>query len=122
MTKEANSCPFFFTDFLSADQIRHWPSTTYKPQQNAPTERMWGIRFSVARVLLKFANLGPALHPFALQTANWICNRMPQASRANMSPWFILRRRLASVGYLKSFGCLLRMTIPHARREGDTAT
>lgn len=110
---------FFFTDFLSADQIRHWPSTTYKPQQNAPAERMWGTRFGMARALLKFANLGPAFHPFAVQSANWICNRLPQSSRANMSPWFILSRHLASIGYLKSFGCLVRMTIPLARREGD---
>lgn len=31
----------------------------------------------------------------------------------------ILSRRPASVGYLKSFGCLVRVTIPLARRDGD---
>lgn len=80
---------------------------------------MWGTRFGMARALLKYANLGPGMHPYALQCSNWICNRLPQISRAFLSAWFILARRLASVGYLKSFGCLVRLTIPHARREGD---
>lgn len=109
----------FFRDFLASEQIRHWPSTVYTPQQNGAVERMWGTRFSMARALLKFANLGPSMHPYALQCANWICNRLPQPSRGNLSPWFILSRRPASVGYLKSFGSLVRMTIPEARREGD---
>lgn len=109
----------YFRDFIIREQAKHWPSTVYKPQQNAMAERMWGTRFGLARSLLKFANLGPAMHPYALQCANWILNRLPQSSRANMSPWFILCRQPASVGYLKSFGCLVRMTIPQARRDGD---
>ena len=68
----------YFRDFLSADQIRHWPAVVYTPQQNALVERMWGTRFSTARVLLKLANLGPNMHPFAVQTANWTCNHLPQ--------------------------------------------
>ena len=43
----------YFRDFLSAEQIRHWPAVVYTPQQNALVERMWGTRFSTARVLLK---------------------------------------------------------------------
>lgn len=58
-----------FRDFLSQEQIRHWPSVVYTPQQNAIVERMWGTRFSMARTLLKYANLGPSFHPFALQSA-----------------------------------------------------
>lgn len=80
---------------------------------------MWGVRFGIARALLKFANLGPAMHAYALQCSNWICIRLPQISRANLSAWFILCRRAASIAYLKSFGCLVRLTVPHARREGD---
>lgn len=110
---------YHFRDFLASEQINHWPSTVYTPQQNAMIERMWGTRFGMARALRKFAGLGPAMHPYALQCANWIANRLPQASRANMSPWFILSHRPASIGYLKSFGCLVRLTIPQAKREGD---
>lgn len=109
----------YFRDFLSSEQIRHLPATVYTPQQNSIVERMWGTRFGMTRALLKFANLGPCMHPFGMQCANWICNRLPQSSRANLSPWFILSRMPASIGYLKSFGCLVRMTIPEERRVGD---
>lgn len=77
---------YYFRDFLASEQIRHWPSVPYTPQQNSTVERMWGTRFGMARALLKFASLGPAMHPYALQCANWIGNRLPQSSRANLSP------------------------------------
>lgn len=109
----------YFRDFLTEDQIAHRPAVVYTPQQNSFIERMWGTRFAAARTLLKAANLGPSFHPFAVQTSNWICNRMPQPWRANLSPFYILSRRLASAAYLKVFGSLCRMTIPWARREGD---
>lgn len=109
----------YFRDFLSDEQVKFWQATVYTPQQNAVIERVWGTRFGMARALLKFANLGPAMHAYALQCANWICNRLPQSSRANMSPCYILSRQPVSIGYLKSFGCLTRVTIPLARREGD---
>ena len=109
----------FFSDFLADSQVRHWPSTTYTPQQNAYVERMWGTRFSMARALLAHANLGPPWHPWALQTANWILNRLPQPSRGNLSPYFILSRAPASVAYLRTFGCLVRVLVPLARRDGD---
>lgn len=109
----------YFSDFLSEQQIVHRPAVTYTPQQNSFVERMWGTRFGVARTLLKSANLGPAFHPFAVQTSNWICNRIPQPWRGNLSAFFMLARRLASIGYLKVFGSLARITIPWAKREGD---
>ena len=109
----------YFSDFLAESQVRHWPSTTYTPQQNAYVERMWGTRFSMARALLAHANLGPSWHPWALQTANWILNRLPQPSRGNLSPYYILSRAPASVAYLRTFGCLVRVLVPLARRDGD---
>ena len=112
----------YFSDFLADSQVRHWPSTTYTPQQNAYVERMWGTRFSMARALLANANLGPSWHPWALQTANWILNRLPQPSRGNLSPYFILARAPASVTYLRTFGCLVRVLVPLARTGMATGT
>tara|TARA_B100000674_G_scaffold231164_1_gene190210 strand:+ start:563 stop:6883 length:6321 start_codon:yes stop_codon:yes gene_type:complete len=109
----------YFSDFLADVQIRHAPSAVYTPAQNSYVERMWGTRFSMARALLAHANLGPSWHPWALQTANWICNRLPQPSRGNLSPYFILARSAASVAYLRTFGCLVRVLVPTARRDGD---
>ena len=109
----------YFRDFLSDDHVRHWPSAPYTPQQNPFVERMWGTRFAAARAMLAFANLGPAFAPYALQAANWVWNRLPLAARANLSSWFILTRRTASLAYLRTFGCLVRVLVPDARREGD---
>lgn len=87
----------YFTDFLGEEQVVHRPAVTYTPQQNALVERMWGVRFAIARTLLKLANLGPAFHPFAVQTSNWIANRSPQPWRGNLSSVFVLSRRVASM-------------------------
>lgn len=110
---------YHFRDFLADSQMRHWPSATYTPQQNAYVERMWGIRFAMARAMLAHARLGPSFHPFALQTANWVCNRLPSSSRGWLSPLFILSRRAASILHLRTFGCLARVTLPSSHREGD---
>jgi len=109
----------YFRDFLAESQSRHWPSTVYRPQQNAYVERMWGTRFAMARALLAHANLGPAWHPWALQTANWICNRLPLPARGNLSSYGLLSKSQASVAYLRTFGCLVRVLVPLPRREGD---
>ena len=109
----------YFRDFLSDDHVRHWPSAPYTPQQNPFVERMWGTRFAAARAMLAFANLGPAFAPYALQAANYVWNRLPLAARANLSSWFILTRQPASLAYLRTFGCLVRVLVPDARREGD---
>ena len=108
-----------FQDFLHEGQSRHWPSTVYTPQQNSVAERLWGTRFGTARVLLTFARLSPAFHPFAMQMANWLWNRLPTASRGNLSPFFILSRKVASVAHIKTFGCLVRLTLPTQHRTGD---
>ena len=108
-----------FTEFLAAMQSRHRPSTTYTPVQNAPIERIWGPTFGYARTLLAAANLPPTVHPYAVQTATWILNRLPQPSRGNCSAIFILSRARASVRFLRAFGCLVRITLPEQTRVGD---
>eukprot|EP00975_Prorocentrum_lima_P070155 12930421-Prorocentrum_lima.AAC.1 len=95
-------------------------SSPYQPQQNPFVERMWGVTFGVARVLLASVVLfGLTLHPFAVQTARWILNRLPTPSRGNLSPYFILTRTPASMQYLRVFGCLCRHRLPPPQRQGD---
>lgn len=112
----------YFRDFLADEQVVHRPAVTYTPQQNSFVERMWGTRFAIARTLLKAANLGPTFHPFAVQTSNWICNRIPQPWRSNLSAYFILSKRLASAAYLKVFGSLSHMTLPWAIGQSEKET
>ncbi|HJL47402.1 MAG TPA: reverse transcriptase domain-containing protein, partial [Polyangiaceae bacterium LLY-WYZ-15_(1-7)] len=108
-----------FREFLAQGQVQHRMSSTYTPEQNHMIERMWGVTFATGRVLLAAANLPPTFHPFALQTARWIHNRLPMPSRGNMSPFSIITRRLAKLAYLFAFGALCEYFVPKARREGD---
>ena len=108
-----------FVDFLSADHIRHRTSATYTPQQNSTAERLMGTTFGYARTLLIAAHLPASMHPFAVQCATWILNRLPQPSRNQLSPYCMLTRATADIRFLRVFGCLCRVTIPDARRVGD---
>ena len=108
-----------FREFLAARQIHQSLACTYTPQQNAHAERFFGVVFSTARVLLAAASLPPTFHPFALQTAAWLHNRLPRPSRGNVSPYFTLSRALPSLLNLHSFGCLCSVVVPTPRREGD---
>ena len=108
-----------FREFLSERQIQQSLACAYTPQQNSHIERFWGLIFTLARVLLASANLPPSFHPFAIQTAAWITNRLPRASRGNQSPYFILSKKLPDLSTLYSFGCLCTAAIPPARRQGD---
>ena len=108
-----------FREFLSGEQVALRPATPYVPQQNSFVERMWGVTFGTARVLLAAAGLPPAFWPYAFQTSRWLHNRLPQPSRGNLSPYFILTRRAADIGHLRAFGCPCSVHVPEARRSGD---
>ena len=108
-----------FADFLASAQVAHRLSCAYEPRQNSYAERMWGTCFSTARVLLASARLPPPYYTFALQTAAYLHNRLPQPSRGNLSPFFILARQPADLTFLRSFGCFARLYIPVPTRHGD---
>lgn len=92
---------------------------TYTPQQNGHVERMWGVTFGTARTLLISARLGPKFHPWAVQTARWIHNRLPSPAYGNKSPFELLSHALPSIKYLRAFGCLIKALVPPSRRSGD---
>lgn len=94
-------------------------SAPYTPEQNGIVERSWGTTFALARTLLIAARLPPSFHPHAVQTARWILNRLPMPSRMNRSPFFLLTKQAADIGYLRSFGCLCRVYLPGQLRTGD---
>ena len=110
---------FYFREFLAARQIHQSLACTYTPQQNSHAERFFGVVFATARVLLAAAGLPPTFHPFAIQTAAWIHNRLPRPSRGDVTPYFVLTRSLPSLATLHCFGCLAAVVIPIPRRDGD---
>ena len=109
-----------FREFLADRQIRLRFSPPYTPQLNGQIESMWCTTFATARVLLAAASLPPSLHPFAMQTARWIENRLPKPTRGNQTPVYMLSKELPDLSYLYTFGCLCLVTLPHPLREGDS--
>ena len=109
-----------FREFLADRQIALRLSPPYTPQLNAQIESMWCTTFATARVLLAAASLPPSLHPFAMQTARWIENRLPKPTRGNQTPVFMLSKALPDLSHLYTFGCLCLVTLPGPLREGDS--
>ena len=108
-----------FREFLAARQIALRLSPPYTPQLNGHIEAMWGTTFGTARVLLAVANLPPSMHPFAVQTARWIENRLPKPTRGHQTPVYILSKELPDLSHLYTFGCLCLVTLPKPLRSGD---
>ena len=108
-----------FREFLADKQIQLRFSPPYTPQLNSQIEAMWGTTFGTARVLLAAASLPPSMHPFAMQAARWIENRLPKPSRGNQSPVYMLSKALPDLSHLYTFGCLCLVTLPGPLRSGD---
>ena len=108
-----------FREFLADRQIQLRFSPPYTPQLNSQIEAMWGTTFGTARVLLAAANLPPSMHPFAMQCARWIENRLPKPSRGNQSPVYLISKALGDLSHLYTFGCLCLVTLPGPLRSGD---
>ena len=108
-----------FREFLADRQIQLRFSPPYTPQLNSQIEALWGTTFGTARVLLAAANLPPSMHPFAMQCARWIENRLPKPSRGNQSPVYMISKILGDLSHLYTFGCLCLVTLPGPLRSGD---
>ena len=108
-----------FREFLADRQIQLRFSPPYTPQLNSQIEAMWGTTFGTARVLLAASSLPPSMHPFAMQCARWIENRLPKPSRGNQSPVYMLSKGLPDLSHLYTFGSLCLVTLPTPLRSGD---
>jgi hypothetical protein len=81
----------------------------------------WGITFGTARVLLAAANLPPTFHPFAMQSAVWITNRLPRPSRGGKSAFQMLSHKVPDISYLYSFAVSVRLfSLHHGELAIDT--
>lgn len=120
----------YFSDFLSEQQIVHQPAVTYTPhQQNSFVERMqWvavGYPFWSCVYATQICKSRTGFPPFcSTDVESWICNRIPQPWRGNLSPYFMLSKRPAGIDHLPE-GLRLSSASNHslgqtrAKREGD---
>jgi len=108
-----------FVDFVEQHVQAQWsPACTYSPQQNSHVERMWSVGFAIARVLLIAAKLPRIFHPYAIETADFIYNRMRSKHRGGKSPYELLTDgQQPDVSYLRVFGCACFAYLPPDARK-----
>lgn len=94
-----------FTEFCRAASSKLTYSAPRVPQQNSYAERLFGVIFPMARMLLASSGLSVRFHPWALLTANWIHNRMPSRSKDGKSPFEVLTGQKPNLQHLRAFGC-----------------
>ena len=89
----------------------------YTPEQNSYAERLWLSVLSMGRVLLASAGLPPQFHPYAIQTACYLRNRLPSSTRAMRSPYMMITGTAADMSRLRVFGCLCHVFHPANLRK-----
>ena len=93
-----------FSEYVRSLQSQHSPSVAYAPQQNSLVERMWGVVFNLARILLHAANLSMVWHAFAVKLAAYLRVIHPKA-RTGISRLESFSGTKPDLRYLHAFGC-----------------
>ncbi|PKU83306.1 Retrovirus-related Pol polyprotein from transposon TNT 1-94 [Dendrobium catenatum] len=106
-----------FKNLLQTHDIQHQFSCPNTPQQNGVSERKHRHLLETTRTLLHAANLPFRFWAEALQTSNYLINRLPTSALNSQIPLILLHGRPPQYDHLKSFGCLcfpwLQSQSPH---------
>jgi len=110
-------CNRKFHNFLSNKGIIHQLTTPYNPQQNGRVERLNGTLISSAKALLNESKLSTEFWEYAVDTANYIHNRIPHAGINYKIPFEILFKTKVDYSHFKVFGCRVFSFLPKPFRS-----
>ena len=111
---------FKFNSFCSYYGIIHQYTVPHTPQQNGRVERFNGIIINAAKALLNDAKLSHNFWEHAVDTANYIFNRLPHSGINNKIPFEILFKTKVDYSHFKVFGCRVYYYVPkHLRSKFD---
>jgi len=79
LTNGIEFCNRKFKEFRSNKGIIHQLSIPYNPQQNGRAEPFNGILINAAKALLNESKLSKEFWEYAVDTANYIHNRIPHS-------------------------------------------
>jgi transposase InsO family protein len=112
-----------FKAFTSERGILHIMSPLYTPEHNGFAERANRTIIEKTRCILMASNLPCTYWAKAVNTATFISNLLPTASRDNVSPWELWTKSPAPISHLKTFGCLAYIAVRkthHSWKFGNT--
>eukprot|EP00833_Pecoramyces_ruminatium_P015872 jgi/Orpsp1_1/1189904/evm.model.d7180000075388.1 len=106
-----------FNNFCDDNGIIHLYSIPYNPQQNGKAERFQQTLIFSARAMLQDAQLHHKFWEDAIDTANYIHNRLPHKGNNNKVPFEVLNNKKVDYSKLRVFGCQAFYFIPKQFRD-----
>jgi len=103
--------------FCQENGIIHNFTVPYNPSQNGKVERLNGILISSAKALLNEAKLSRHFWEYAVDTANFIHNRLPHQGNENKVPYEILYKKSVNYNIFRVFGCRVYFYVPKELRS-----
>jgi len=106
-----------FETFCQENGIHHQFTIPYNPSQNGRAERFNGTLISSAKALLNEAKLSHDFWEFAVDTANFIHNRLPHQGIQNKIPFEIFYNKSVDYSIFRVFGCRVYFYVPKELRS-----
>ena len=106
-----------FKHYCAQKGITQQFTTPYNPQQNGRAERLNGILISAAKSLLNESKLSREFWEYAVDTANYIHNRIPHSGINNKIPFEVLFKTKTDYSHFKVFGCRVFFFVPKSLRN-----
>eukprot|EP00833_Pecoramyces_ruminatium_P002608 jgi/Orpsp1_1/1176640/evm.model.c7180000058400.1 len=106
-----------FNNLCSKFGIIQLYTIPYNPQQNGRAERLNGTLISHAIALLQDAKLSKRFWENAIETVNYVHNRLPHRGNLNKIPYEILTNKVVDYSQLRVFGCKVFFYVPRNLRK-----
>ena len=101
---------------LQAQGIQHWRTAPYTPEQNGVAERLNRTIVESARSMLQARNLPYGYWGFAVETANYLKNRLPTKAVIGKTPYEAWTGTKPDLKHLQIFGCNSFVHVPDVLR------
>jgi len=101
-----------FNEFLISHGITQQFTIPYNPEMNGRAERLNGILIVAAKSMLSDAKLSHKFWESAIDTANFIHNRLPHSSLNYSIPFEILHNTPVNYNFFRVFGCKVFFFVP----------
>ena len=103
--------------YFESQGITHLRTTPYTPEQNGIAERINRTLVESARSMLHSRSLPSGYWGFAVETANYLRNRLPSKAVVAKTPFEVWSGRQPDLSHLRIFGCNCFVHVPDVLRS-----